>query len=187
MFQITKQQVNNRWDKLPIILREAVFSERNADILWRVCEDQHLPENKIYRVASLVGDVLMGFIHPDNLAREIKEMIALNPVIIDSIIKEINSKIFAPIRSEINKALILPIPTGEEIEAEELVEKNKETGNLVVSDIIKKEVYYTKPEGVEAEPIKIIKNEKEEKIVILKEKLNPPVRRVKKIIQRFQN
>lgn len=166
MPKITKQQAINRWDKLPMVLREAVFSERNADILWSVCEGQHLPENKIFRVASLVGDVLMGFIHPDDLAKEIKETLALNPIIIDSIVKEVNNKIFSPIRSEINKALALPILTEEEIEAEEAAGKAKEAEEPTISDIIKEGVKYTKPEGGEAEPMKIIPTNAGEKIVI---------------------
>ncbi len=168
MQNVTKQQALNRWDKLPVVLREAIFSERNTDILWIVCEDQHLPEDKIFRVASLVGDVVMGFTHPDDLGKEIKETLALNPIIIDLIVKEVNSKIFAPIRSEINKALALPILTEEEIEAEEAAEKAKETEEPTVSDIIKEGVKYTKPEGIEAESIKIIGVEKGKEIVIPK-------------------
>ncbi|MEK7634622.1 MAG: hypothetical protein AAB396_01920 [Patescibacteria group bacterium] len=182
MPNITKQQAINRWDKLPMILREAIFSERNADILWSVCGDQHLPDDKIRNIASLTGDVLMGFTYPDDLAKEIKEALALNPIIIDSIIKEVNNKIFAPIRSEINKALALPILTEEEIEAEEAAEKAKEIKGPIVSDITK-EIRYTKPEGIEAEPIKIIGAEKGEKVVILTGELNLPADGASKIIQ----
>lgn len=166
MLNITKKQALNRWDKLPMILREAIFSERNADILWSVCEDQHLPENKIYKVASLVGDVLMGLTHPDDLTKEIKEALALNPIIIDSIVKEVNIKIFALIRSEINKALSLPMPTEEEIEVEEAVGKIEKAEGPIVSDIIKGEVRYTKPEGIEAEPMKIIPTNEGKKVMI---------------------
>ena len=165
-----------------MILREAIFSERNADILWSVCGDQHLPDDKIRNIASLTGDVLMGFTYPDDLAKEIKEALALNPIIIDSIIKEVNNKIFAPIRSEINKALALPILTEEEIEAEEAAEKAKEIKGPIVSDITK-EIRYTKPEGIEAEPIKIIGAEKGEKVVILTGELNLPADGASKIIQ----
>ncbi|PIY59551.1 hypothetical protein COY96_01175, partial [Candidatus Wolfebacteria bacterium CG_4_10_14_0_8_um_filter_37_11] len=94
MPNITKQQALNRWDKLPMVLREAIFSERNADILWGVCETQHLSEDKIYRIATLAGDTIMGFIHPEDLAKEIKETTNIHSDIADLIVKEIDRKIF---------------------------------------------------------------------------------------------
>lgn len=164
MFQVTKQQALSRWDKLPMILREAIFSERNADILWSVCETQHLSEDKIYKIANLTGDILMGFIHPEDLAREIKDAVGLNSEIAEIIAKEIDRKIFAPIKSEIDKASVLPLTSGEEIEkSEEII---SDTGGLKMADIVKPEIKITRPKPAAAEPFKIIVADEGEKIII---------------------
>ena len=46
-------------------------SEANSDTVWKTAEGEHLPEEKIMTASKLVGYVLMGFIHPEDLAREL--------------------------------------------------------------------------------------------------------------------
>ena len=99
MLKISKQQALNRWDILPDNLKEALFSESNADILWLICEAQHIPEQKIYTIATIAGDVILGFLHSEDLAKEIRTTLNLNPEIANSIANEIDRKIFVPIRS----------------------------------------------------------------------------------------
>ena len=103
MLKISRQQALNRWDILPDNLREALFSEYDADILWRICENQHLSEDKIRIIAILIGNVILGFIHLEDLAGEIKQELGINPEIANSIASEIERKIFAPIRSDLEK------------------------------------------------------------------------------------
>ncbi len=103
MIKITRQQSLKRWDALPQRLREALFSEHNADILWRTCEEQHLSEDKIFKIATLAGDVIMGFIHPQDLDDEIKKELDINTEIAALISRQIERRIFLPIRSEIDK------------------------------------------------------------------------------------
>ena len=68
MQKISRQQALNRWDTLPDNLREALFSEYNSETLWKICEGQHLSEDKIYIVATLAGDVILGFLHPEDFS-----------------------------------------------------------------------------------------------------------------------
>ncbi len=103
MLQISRQQVLERWDALPENLKEALFSEINANIVWQVGTLNHLSEEKISIMAMMVGDVIFGFLHPDDLAREIQETLNLNPQIANSISHEINRKIFAPLRIDLEK------------------------------------------------------------------------------------
>ncbi|MDP3014877.1 MAG: hypothetical protein Q8N28_00410 [bacterium] len=103
MLKISQQQALNRWDTLPDNLREALFSEYNSETLWKICENQHLSEDKIGVIATLAGDVILGFLHPDDLASEIRKDLNLIPELANLIASEIDRKIFASIRSEIEK------------------------------------------------------------------------------------
>lgn len=103
MLNITRRQALKRWDALPMNLREALFSEYNSSVLWKICEGQHLSEDKIYKIATLTGDVLMGFTHPEDLAQEIKNETGIVMEIANAVSSDINRKIFVPIRSEIDK------------------------------------------------------------------------------------
>lgn len=91
-------------------MREALYSEQNINILWRACQAQHLSEDKIESVATLVGDVIYGFTHPYDLAREIRNELGLNPTIAEEIASEVDRKIFSLIRPDLEKVYS---PVGE--------------------------------------------------------------------------
>lgn len=120
MLNISQNQALKRWGTLPEILRESILSSYNAEILWRTCQNQHLSDDKIDKVAILAGDVLMGFIHPEDFALEIKEALNINIGIADTIATEINRKIFFPLKNELEKIYQPTVPefTGFEEEGE---------------------------------------------------------------------
>lgn len=103
MINVSPKQALERWDVLPENLKEAMFSERNADILWQICEAQHLSENKIHMISTIVGDVILGFIGAEDITLEIQDRITLDQRIIQIIAREINQRILPPLREEINK------------------------------------------------------------------------------------
>jgi len=103
MLKIPRQQVLERWDVLPNNLKEALCSDPNSGIVWQIGALNHLPEEKISMMATIVGDVIFGFLHSDDLAREIQESLNLNSQIANSISHEINRKIFAPIKIDLEK------------------------------------------------------------------------------------
>ena len=117
MLQISQQQVSERWDALPDNLKEALCSEFNANTVWQIGAFNHLSEEKISIIAIIVGDVIYGFLHPDDLDREIQQSLNLNPQIADSISREINRKIFAPIKTDLEKVYQPPIVAGAEAPA----------------------------------------------------------------------
>jgi hypothetical protein len=112
MIVVTKNQALQRWDTLPLVLREALFSEVSSDFLWKTCEAEHIPDEKIYDVARIVGYVLMGFLHPEDTAEELKEQLNLDPKICTSIADAVNGRTFGPLRSEIDKVYEPPSKFG---------------------------------------------------------------------------
>ena len=175
MLKISRQQLINRRDSLPDNLREALFSEYNSETLWKICEGQHLSEDKIYIIATLAGDVILGFLHPEDLASEIKKDLNLVPELANLIASEIDRKIFTSIRSEIEKAYS-PISEGEREERE----TKPTTDNLQLTtdnqqemrdkaEPISMPIEIRKPEP----PIKIIGFEEEKKEIQLMDSALP--------------
>jgi len=103
MVKLSQYKILERWDILPISLREASFSEINSGFLWQTCEAEHIPDNKIYTVARITGYVLMGFLHPEDMANEMRDALGVDIRIATSISDAINQRIFAPIRPDIDK------------------------------------------------------------------------------------
>jgi hypothetical protein len=113
MLQIPRQQILDRYDTLPESLKDAGFLPYNTLLIKKIGESNHLTEEKISTISQLVGYVLFGFIHPEDLAKEIRESLNLNPEIANSIADEIDRKIFNPIRTDLEK--VYAPPSGEEI------------------------------------------------------------------------
>ncbi len=103
MFTISKQQAFDRWDSLPENLRDELVSEVNSNFIWQACEAEHVPDEKIYTVSKLAGAVLMGFLHPEDMANEIRDALSIDIRIATSIANAISQRIFAPLRSDIDK------------------------------------------------------------------------------------
>src|SRR3989344_9558790 len=104
MLKISKQQINERWDATPEILRESLCSFENGKIIWQIGKEQHLDDKKIGIIAALSGYAIYGFIQLNDLAKEIKANLNLHSEIADSIAKEIESKIFSSIKNEMKKS-----------------------------------------------------------------------------------
>ncbi|OGD25054.1 hypothetical protein A2819_00890 [Candidatus Azambacteria bacterium RIFCSPHIGHO2_01_FULL_40_24] len=103
MLKNSQQQISERWDILPISLREALCSPEYGKIIWRIGIEHHLDDRKIGIIAGIAGYIVYGFLHSDDLAREIQESLNLNSQIANSISHEINRKIFAPIKIDLEK------------------------------------------------------------------------------------
>ncbi len=100
---ITQQQFDSRWDTLAEVLREALVSKANSDIIRKTAEAEHLPEEKASIISGLTGSVLMGFLHPEDLAEEIQDYLKINANIASAIANAINTRIFSPLRNELEK------------------------------------------------------------------------------------
>src|SRR4030043_2019917 len=100
MIQINRKQALQRLELLPENLKDALFSETNAEIIWKAGSSEHLSEDKVAIFGKLVGYVILGFIHIGDLAEEIRVALNLNPEIVNTIVSEVNRKIFAPFKEE---------------------------------------------------------------------------------------
>lgn len=103
MLNIPREKVLERWDKLPQSIREAIFSEENADIIQQIGEANRFTENNIQILSVVAGDVLRGFIKHGELAREIVKDLKIDYDTASTIAKEINDKIFSPLKSDLEK------------------------------------------------------------------------------------
>jgi hypothetical protein len=98
----TEDQVYERWDTLPLILKEALTSEANSDFIWKTSEAEHVPDEKIFIIGRAVSHVLLGFIHTEDLLTEIQGT-GLDPKTASSIASGITQRILGPLHSEVDK------------------------------------------------------------------------------------
>jgi hypothetical protein len=109
---ITIQQARQRFTIVPEPLRDAVFSLQTAEIMNGIAQQYHLDAAKMDVVSDIVGWVLLGFMHPEDVSREIQTQLNLPTQAAADISKSIDSKIFASLRDDLNKAYA-PVPDEE--------------------------------------------------------------------------
>ncbi len=103
MIKLPKQQVFERYDALPDHLREILVSDAATNTLWLIGENHHLSEERIRTVAGVVGYIFLGFVHVEDLAREIAGEASIDRRLADDIAKEIQLKILSPVIPEIQQ------------------------------------------------------------------------------------
>ncbi len=116
MLTIPQKEVIERWDKLPYSIREAIFSEENADMLENIAQAHNFDEEKLRVFSTNVGDVLRGFIHPNDLTKELIDDLKIKEEIAKAIVSEIESKIFKPVRVDL-KDVYKPLVNTSEVNA----------------------------------------------------------------------
>lgn len=112
MLTISKQQLYSRYDSLPQDLREFLFSETNSDLLWSIGEANHLSDDKKLTLATIVGDVILGFIHPDDLAKYASSDLGIDMRLAQTLADEINKKILYSIRQQLIQGYQPPAAMG---------------------------------------------------------------------------
>jgi hypothetical protein len=120
---IPQQQLFDRWDTLPDSLRDAIFDEPTTDFIWKTSEDEHISDDQIYTISKLVGYVFMGFLHPEDLGEEIKERLNIDMRIAQAIQDDLNKRIFAPLRPDLDKVY------------KPLAKSEASTGPIILNDI----------------------------------------------------
>lgn len=113
--EYTNEQLWKLCEKLPNELKEVVFSEETANIIWDVCEKNEIEE--VSKVAKYTGYVLMGVLLPDKLKEVLEEKLNLEKEVVEKVAHEINRFIFYPVKpllEELYKIEIAPPakPTG---------------------------------------------------------------------------
>ncbi|MDR3581914.1 MAG: hypothetical protein P4L67_01425 [Candidatus Pacebacteria bacterium] len=97
-----ENQILARWDTIPDNLRDALTSSASSDFIWDIATKENVPKEKIRIVAGVAGYVLLGFLHPDDLAQELVKQAAVDPKSATAIQNALRDRIFAPLKQQID-------------------------------------------------------------------------------------
>ena len=165
---LTEQQLQKKYYFLPENIKAVLDSENNMEIARQICRAHHLnDEEKVLIVEQLIGLILLGFVSADDLSREISENIHLNKKHADDISSEINRKIFALIKSDIDK---IYAPAGALAEEKSVAEESvppMEISEEHTVDLRAQKVEVKPPESAPLPEVKIAATEDKDKPFIL--------------------
>ncbi len=97
--QYSKEDLWKIFEKLPKELKDAVFSQETADTIWDTSERNGLGGEQMHQVGALVGDSLMGLLHPEDLAQEFVEEAGLTPEQASNVARDVNRLVMFPVKT----------------------------------------------------------------------------------------
>lgn len=128
MKEISTEQKLNRWDVLPDLLKEALSSEENSRLVLETIRKEHVPEEKFPVVALIIGDIIFGFKHPEDLAKELEANLGIHKDLAVNIAVQIDRKIFLPVKGDLERVY-------NPIAAEKVIGEQQKVG-VAISDTI---------------------------------------------------
>lgn len=132
MKDYTQQEIWNIYEKLPEDLQKAVFSVENANYLQTICKRFDIEREKMRKIATLEGEVLMGLLTPKEFKISLQEEVGLNQEMAENVFRGINRFIFMPVRETLSALYgveIEPTRKPEQLEGteEEVSSQEKDT------------------------------------------------------------
>ncbi len=91
-----------RYRFIPDNLRRAMYSYEGAETTYRTCINHHLSDDKTSQVAAVVGQVILGFVHPDDLLKTLQEKLGIDQRICDEIASDIEAGIVGGLTGSIS-------------------------------------------------------------------------------------
>ncbi|MHB9019273.1 MAG: hypothetical protein ACYC3G_00130 [Minisyncoccota bacterium] len=118
-YEAEKLEAQKRFEALPETLKKEILADKNVDLIYSICKDYSIPEEKIKHVTMLVGEVFLGYTKPEEIAHELTTYFDIDLQKANFIEIELKQKLFNGLKSELDK-VYNPIKTGEETISEEI-------------------------------------------------------------------
>lgn len=103
--EYTREQLWELYKKLPERLREAMWSEKATDNVWRICERNNI-EKFSNEITKYIGDVLLGILLPEDFQQVLEKELHLVKETAKKVSQEIHRFIFYPVKSELEELYI---------------------------------------------------------------------------------
>ena len=88
------------YNPLPESLKEAIFSEKTADINYNLAKKYNILE-KASIFAELVGDVLLGILPLENFREKLGESLEIESEILEALFQDSQELIFSPLQKSL--------------------------------------------------------------------------------------
>jgi len=95
-----KEQLWKLYEALPNDLKDAIFSEKTADVINDVCQRSGL-EKETTLVAKYTGYVLLGLLTPDEFQKALQEELQLKNGVAKKVALEISRFVFFPVKGSL--------------------------------------------------------------------------------------
>lgn len=102
--EYTKQQLLEKYKKLPPALQNAMGSEAYVNAIRDIATKHVLSKEQTRKVTETVGYVILGVVEAEDLVHTLKKELNTDDEAVNGVAKELNEKIFIPIREALQNA-----------------------------------------------------------------------------------
>lgn len=104
--KVTGEELKKRWDEASDTIHEALFGTAANDQFDQIAEHFHLSDDKKESLSQLCVLVFLGFLHFDDLFKEIRDSLIIDSRVALDVYHELDKKLFDPYRKEIEDNFI---------------------------------------------------------------------------------
>lgn len=97
----TQEELVSRYEKLPQALKDAIFSQVNAEKMYALGKRNGLTIDQMGGVTSETGYVILGITHPRDFVRNLKQKLNIDQEKVRQVAEDVNREIFRPIREHL--------------------------------------------------------------------------------------
>lgn len=176
MFKLNEDQILTSYQTIPPKLKEALESDFYLERIKKIGDDFDLTIDDVNILSAAVGYVLLGFLPPDKLFKEINDYFDAEEKTVVEVVREVNRRILFPLHEELEKLYKLDLHIEKTIKVEEIKKREVLPAEEVPPE--EKEKSEKKPEESGGKIISLeafkIKEKPPERIEVKIEKKTPP-------------
>lgn len=124
---LLRQKAEQRYNSLPTHVREFLMSEETANVVWAIGGAHHLDEERIEKVAQIIGNVILGVVPHERLQKEIQSATGIDARLVGELSEELDAKILSLVMPELKDLHKQPVvhssreqnPSDDEIQVQE--------------------------------------------------------------------
>jgi hypothetical protein len=121
------KEIKALYEKLRPDLKEALWSERTAEIIGRIAKDYNLEDEGGEKLAEFVGYVLLGLLPPQKLDFEIEDELGVDFETAKKIAFEISRLILFPVKESLEELYEIEFEKPIKPEESYFIEEEKKT------------------------------------------------------------
>jgi len=103
MIRFSHQQIDTQYQKLPDVLKDAMFSADVSDLVFEIGKKHGLSIDKIGLLADEIGYIIVGLARPSEFSKNLAQALGTDENQTREIAAEVNHQIFFPLREALKK------------------------------------------------------------------------------------
>ena len=103
MKTFTQQQVLDRYDRLPEVVKDALFSEATSNKMMEIGKENGLMIDQVGTLAQETGYVMVGLVSPQEYPSRLSSTLGIDAGKASTIATSVNEQVFKPIREHLLK------------------------------------------------------------------------------------